>query len=279
VRLVVSLLPVLAGAALSFPVSEALAAGQGAGQRRILEQPLDARTRRLYEQIILEGSMNVSNTVAKGVTRSTMSPGDVRRLSQRNFRRTVRWMLSHAHQLDLSRRTALRINRMLREGIVEDRFFHESGFGMFHWRLPAWQKILSPQNLERGVRAPVWLAEKLHSEAQSYSEDFYEGNGRTSRLMADLALIQSGRAPALYPSQAIYFRRRSPDQRDQLRGRSGGSPHIELERNRKSVERAFRQHVAAGRRRYEELRAAGAAARGARARPTAARARRPARGP
>ena len=170
---------------------------------RLLEGPLDAPTRRLYLTIMLEGSMSLSKSVDLGISLTEMPKSRVKRISERNFRRTAKWLLANAHQLPLSADTAREINTRLREGMVGEESDRQPD-------LASWQ-FLGESKAERQLRRdPVGLAERIHTETQGFNEAFFDANGRTARLMADLALIKAGRPPALYPSLAEYARTASP---------------------------------------------------------------------
>src|SRR5690606_6884526 len=60
-----------------------------------------------------------------------------------------------------------------------------------------------------GARDPVGLAELLHYNLSGL-DSFPDGNGRTARLMADLALLKHDRAPARYSQMETYFEQGSP---------------------------------------------------------------------
>ncbi len=207
---------------------------------RLLEGPLDATSRRLYLTIMLEGSMSLSKSVDLGYSLTEMPKSRVKRISERNFRRTAKWVLANAHQLPLTAATAREINSRLREGMVGEEGDRQPD-------LASWQ-FLGDAKAERQLRRdPVGLAERIHTETQGFNEAFFDANGRTARLMADLALIKAGRPPALYPSLAEYARTASP----LLFGWS----------QRERIQQNFPSLVERGEERLNELRAAPASGR------------------
>lgn len=181
--------------------------------------------------------MSLSKTVAQGTSLTEMPRARVRRITERNFRRTAKWVLANAHELPLSAATAREINQRLRDGMVGEEEDRQPD-------LASWQ-FLDTAKAERQLRRdPVGLAERIHTETQGFNEAFFDANGRTARLMADLALIKAGRAPALYPELGEYARTASP----LLFGWS----------QRERIQRNFPALVERGERRLTELRAAAA---------------------
>ena len=192
-------------------------AEQGLSSRRIARPAprrtgdrLDPARRRFYLQIMMHGSLNVSRT--KVLKRRFMAPRSVRdeqipRIATQNFRRAARHVLQNHDRMTPSWRTARRLNRMLTRGLVPDDVRGQARFRRDPSRFYRW--LSSREARELGRRDPVALAEKVHNRIASL-DAFPDGNGRTSRLMADLVLLRHGHAPAYYTRMTDYFARGGP---------------------------------------------------------------------
>lgn len=173
-------------------------------------------------QIMLEGSLNVSRTKASG--RRFMAPEDVADnqiavLAEANFRKAANYVLLNFEHLEINLKTATVLNKILTEGLVP-----QEVRGQFNYRplgpyahqlgpeigtLPkdfyvTW--LSSPQAKALYEVDPIAFAEVVHNAVVSL-DSFPDGNGRLSRLFADLVLIKSGQAPAFYTSMKDYFDR------------------------------------------------------------------------
>ena len=187
------------------PVSPIVQTGVDAHAATIAA-PLTASVRERFVQIMLEGSANLSRTAALGrrsrTTPASVADADIARIAEDNFREAAEFVVSNAHRAPLSRATAIEINRKVTRGLVDDAVRGDATFRRSSTEFYDW--LGSPAAEELGRRDPVALAEQIHRSISGL-DAFPDGNGRTARLMADLALIRYGRAPALYGSQAEYF--------------------------------------------------------------------------
>jgi len=151
--------------------------------------------------------MNVSRTVEGRRSRTTpmsVSDGAIGSMAERNFERGANFVLTHWKRLSVSRSTAVVLNRILTRGLVD-----EADRGQPNWRRESvsfYQWLGSPTALELAKDDPVSFAEQVHRSISGL-DSFPDGNGRTARLMADLALIKGGRAPAFYTTKDQYFQR------------------------------------------------------------------------
>lgn len=207
-------------AAVAAPVAQAVtaeaaseAAAETAG-RSALESQLDEGRARFDNaapswraaalSVILLGSMAVSRTAVVG--RRTFASQDVpvAEVAQRNFERTAKLVVERHADLPLTKATAVKLNRDLTEGLVPegvrgDPDFHRDTARFYEW-------LESEEAAELGRKDPLELAQQIHYK-MSRNDSFPDGNGRTARLMADLALLRHGLPPAFYTDMSDYFAR------------------------------------------------------------------------
>lgn len=205
-----------AAAAVSAPVAEAVAAEAAAetSGRSALESQIGEGRARFDNaapswrsaalSVILLGSMAVSRTAVVG--RRTFASQDVpvAEVAQRNFERTAKLVVERHADLPLTKATAVKLNRDLTEGLVPegvrgDPDFHRDTARFYEW-------LESEEAAELGRKDPLELAQQIHYK-MSRNDSFPDGNGRTARLMADLALLRHGLPPAFYTDMSDYFAR------------------------------------------------------------------------
>jgi hypothetical protein len=129
-------------------------------------------------------------------------------IAEENFRAAAQWVLDHV-DAPLNLKTATLLNKMLTKGLVP-----ENVRGQYDYRRNPtlfYKWLDSPQAATLRLHDPVAFAEQIHNQIATY-DAFPDGNGRTSRLMADLALLKSGHAPAFYTDMKDYFQRGAPRQ-------------------------------------------------------------------
>ena len=211
-------------------VAVTLAAGLFSATLATADAPsaLDARL-----QVMVEGSLNVSRT--KVDARRFLAPDSVPtkaipETAEANFRRAATFVIKNAASLPLNRTTAITINKMVTEGLVPEKTRGDPLYRLRSKystvtdpfvggdvnRFYDWLEQTAPK---LGPRDPIDLAEKIHYN-MSALDSFPDGNGRTARLMADLALLKHGVAPASYTEMTDYFAHgnpRSPVTRDEKR--------------------------------------------------------------
>jgi len=235
-----------AGASLALDIASVTAPGavarRVARSARVVESSvvpegeaiaLEATARTVLErerllEIMERGSLNVSRTkVFTGARRSwrsrvpnrirtwapmrsrfaprgTVPAEQIAEVAERNFVRAAELVVDEAERLPLTLETATRINRIVTEDLVPERVrgmpaYRRNPAEFYRW-------LESPEARALGESDPVALAERIHFEI-SRLDAFPDGNGRTARLMADLALIKHGRAPAFYTDIGEYFER------------------------------------------------------------------------
>jgi len=167
--------------------------------------PKDARRSQL--RIMMNGSANTSRTVATG-WRTLAVPAGTRNIpatARRNFEEAAELVVDQHAKLPLSFSTAQRLNRLLTRGLVDDKVRGDRDYwGRDAATFYGWLRTGAAREL--GRKDPVRLAERIHHDI-SLLDAFPDGNGRTARLMADLALLKAGRAPAYYTRLVDYFER------------------------------------------------------------------------
>lgn len=171
--------------------------------------------------VMLSGSQKASRTVALG--RRFIAPRDVpdsaiSGIAEKNFVAAATYVVENSAHLPINQETAVKLNRMLTEGLVP-----EADRGRFDFRLrgPYVHETDSfvagsPEKLYRWLESaeaqkmqttdPVGFAEILHNNLVAL-DSFPDGNGRLSRLFSDLALLRAGRGPASYTDMRDYFAR------------------------------------------------------------------------
>jgi hypothetical protein len=210
--------------ALALAIGAGLAAGTARAERVEASSAAQAApSREESVRIMVEGSLEVSRTKVEG-RRFLASPSlrerQIARTAERNFREAARFVVDNADRLQLNRDTAIAINRLVTRGLVPegDRGNHlyrpVSGYSsvtddFVGGDVERFYRWLASAGTAAGPRDPVLLAERIHHN-MSALDSFPDGNGRTARIMADLALLKHGRAPALYTHMADYFVRGSP---------------------------------------------------------------------
>ena len=172
--------------------------------------PIDRTARSVYLRIMLRGSLQVSRTRVLGrrfMAPSSVSDRHIPDIAERNFREAAALVLDHAHELPLTQATATELNRILTRDLVPDDVRGQATYRRDPSAFYRW--LGSAEARDLGARDPVALAERVHHEIATL-DAFPDGNGRTSRLMADLVLVRSGHAPALYTDMQDYFERGGP---------------------------------------------------------------------
>jgi hypothetical protein len=182
--------------------------------------------------IMMEGSLNVSRTKVLG--RRFMAPAEVKDaqiadLAEANFKKAAVYIIENFESLEMNLQTAVILNKILTEGLVSENIRGNPNFrmnGTYVHEVDAnigqrpddfyvtWLNSPEAQSLFR--TSPVEYAEIVHNSIMSL-DSFPDGNGRLSRLFADLALIKSDISPAYYTSMKDYFDRgnaRSPVSRE-----------------------------------------------------------------
>ena len=224
-------LPVLlAWGALALPIKDLDAAPQSfiecvqSGVSRELASkriPWTESNKQKALEIIVTGSQSVSRTVTHG--RRFMAPESVAdhqitEIAESNFQKAAKYVLDHFEQLELNENTAILINKILTEKLVQEKDRGNSNFRLrgtythqmdsFAGRLPAtfYRWLESEAAHQMWLKDPIEFAEVVHNNLVSL-DSFPDGNGRLSRLFADLALIKAGLAPALYTDMTDYFNR------------------------------------------------------------------------
>jgi hypothetical protein len=202
------------------------------------EPPTRRQRARALVRLIVDGA-GLSRTVARGAATCRFTPATtpedrVQQLARRNLRRAARYVVGHAATLPLSRGTACRLNRVLTRDLVADAVRGDVSYRRDPAAFYRW--LASPEAGRLGRSDPVALAERLH-HAISALDSFPDGSGRTARLMADLALIKAGRAPACHTGIREYFERGNP---------RSGAPRAEQQRY-------FQQAADRGQQRLDEL--------------------------
>lgn len=177
--------------------------------------------------IMLAGSQMISRTVSHGrrfIAPATLPDSEISSLAESNFQKTARYVLDHLDELTIDKKTAIELNRMLTEGLVPENVRGDPFYRIFGSYIdqtdvfvggdPAhfYKWLDSDAANELRLLDPVAFAEVLHNNIVAL-DSFPDGNGRLSRIFADLALMKSGLAPAYYTDMQDYFNRgdaRSP---------------------------------------------------------------------
>ncbi len=177
------------------------------------------------QQLMIDGSESLSRTIVLGKNLLLRLRSEkVSRLAQKNFQEATDFILENYNELPLNNSTATELNMILTVGLVGDNFLGDSFYrskGVLPEQLDHFIGS-SPRDfyvwLESGQAkrifrtSPVLFAEILHNSYVA-NDAFPDGNGRTARLMADLALLKAGMGPAHYTDMNTYFERgnaRSP---------------------------------------------------------------------
>jgi hypothetical protein len=199
-------------------------------------------------EIMLTSSLALSRTRVhnrRHLAPVTVETSEIGQLAERNFREAVDLILQEHTMLAVDLTAARVLNRLLRRDLVPDeirgRYDHRSPSGYafevdgFIGHRPkdfyiTW--LGSDQARQLQADSPIEFAEIVHNSIAAL-DSFPDGNGRLSRLMADLILLKAGLAPAFYTSMSDYFARGNP--------RSGVSREV-----RKAY---FREAVARGQQR------------------------------
>lgn len=185
----------------------------------LFHRPKNAK---LALKIMMDGSLNVSRT--KVVGRRFIAPAEVADsqiavIAESNFKKAAEFVIKNFETLGLNLETAVTLNKILTEGLVPeinrgkyDYRVHGSYVGEIDsaiGRSPrdfyiTWLNSREAKLLFK--KSPIEFAEIVHNSVMSL-DSFPDGNGRLSRLFADLALIKSNLAPAYYTSMTDYFER------------------------------------------------------------------------
>lgn len=170
-------------------------------------------------RIIMAASDNLSRTISSG--RRFMAPqsfeeSEIARIAAKNFERTVKYVLNNLDKLEINLKTAIRLNKMLTKDLVPDQVRGNVDFrrlspnrvlsddfvnGSFY-RFYKWLDSLEAKELHQSN--PIEFAEKIHHNLVAL-DSFPDGNGRLSRLLSDLALMQRNLPPAYYTDINDYF--------------------------------------------------------------------------
>lgn len=175
-------------------------------------------------KIMLDGSLNVSRT--KVLSRRFMAPKDlekneISKIAEDNFKTAAEYVLLNYENLPINLDTAVFLNKILTKGLVP-----ENVRGKYNYRPPVkkdemdgfigqtaedfyvhWLNSSMAQTMLR--TSPFKLAEIVHNTIICL-DSFPDGNGRLSRLLADLVLLKGNLAPAYYTSMTDYFARGTP---------------------------------------------------------------------
>ncbi len=170
------------------------------------------------KDLILLGSLNVSRTKVQGANLlvTTLKGQQVTDLAEKNFSQAIDYILENYQDLPINLTTAQEINKILTKGLVPendlgnplyrpdgiqpqelDFFIGSQPKDFYQWMESEAARKLIKDN-------PVLLAEIMHNTLAA-NDAFPDGNGRTSRLMADLVLLKAGYAPAKYTNMDDYF--------------------------------------------------------------------------
>lgn len=171
--------------------------------------------------IILSGSKEVSRTISLGnrfLAPVKVTDKKILIIAEQNFKKATLFILKNLHTLKVNRKTAIKLNRILTNKLVPDKIR-----GNYKYRLNRPDSYLKeadsfvngdPDNFYDWLdsedakklfsRDPVIFAEIIHNNIVVL-DSFPDGNGRLSRLLSDLALMKSNRAPAFYTSMEDYF--------------------------------------------------------------------------
>jgi hypothetical protein len=155
--------------------------------------------------IIVHGSSALSRTTS-GIAVSIrggdpdQSATQIHERARRDLRSAAERVVESAADLPLTLATAQRLNRLVTRGTV----LWDRGELVGTRAQPIYAWLESPEAQRLARTDPVTLAEQVHFEISAV-DAFPDGNGRTARLMADLILLRSGRAPAFFGSRAAYF--------------------------------------------------------------------------
>jgi Fic family protein len=126
----------------------------------------------------------MSRTINRQTLREWFDPKAKARAG-RNYRKAATWVLEQHEALPLTPETLQQINALVLDGL---------------W-------MGSPEGRALEHDDPVAFAYRVKATLESVDAgNFVDGNGRTSRLFADLILLKHGLAPAHAMSQEDYFR-------------------------------------------------------------------------
>lgn len=173
-------------------------------------------------KIMMEGSLNVSRTKVLG--RRFIAPTQIKNeqiaiIAETNFKKAARFVLKNFDSLDINLKTAVILNKILTKGLVPESVRGQYDFRIggtyvkeidqsigYHPRDFYITWLNSPEAKSLYTSSPIEFAEILHNTIMSL-DSFPDGNGRLSRLFADLALIKNNISPAYYTSMQDYFDR------------------------------------------------------------------------
>lgn len=173
-------------------------------------------------KIMMEGSLNVSRTKVLG--RRFIAPTEIKDdqiavIAEANFDTAARFVLKNFDSLEINLETAVILNKILTKGLVPEnkrgQYDYRVGGTYVHQIDPSigyhprdfyitWLNSPSAKSLYES--SPIEFAEIIHNTVMSL-DSFPDGNGRLSRLFADLALIKKNISPAYYTSMKDYFER------------------------------------------------------------------------
>lgn len=181
------------------------------------QQPMSWRQAALS---IMVESARMSRTVADGenllLPRWEVPDWDVRYTAERNFREAAELVLDHHADLPLGLETAVRLNKILTRGLVPAESWGKVGFRDERGPLRFYRWLESDRGRRVATTHPEIFAHMVQRQI-GLLDSFPDGNGRLARLMADLALLRAGKAPALYEDRTAYFQSFKLSSREQRR--------------------------------------------------------------
>lgn len=193
-------------------------------ERALTAVPLSQQEKKVFEKMMLEGSLNVSRTKVVGrrfMAPQTVANGDISAIAEANFREAARYVLQNLSSLPIDLATATTLNKILTENLVPEDVRGSYAYrsqGAYRFEADAvvegnvhkyYEWLSSQEARHLFATDPVALAERVHNNTVSF-DSFPDGNGRLSRLFADLILMKAGFAPAYYTSMKDYFDRGNP---------------------------------------------------------------------
>ena len=183
-----------------------------------------AKNKKIALHIMEDGSEKVSRTVSLGrrfIAPNKIADKQISSIAEKNFQTTAKYVLDHIDELEINKNTAIKLNKMLTKNLVDKEiqgdylfrtnatYAHESDSFVAGdpERFYKWLDSRAAKKIQE--KDPIAFAEIIHNNIASL-DSFPDGNGRLSRLLADLALMKAGYAPAYYTDMIDYFTRGTP---------------------------------------------------------------------
>lgn len=180
-----------------------------------------AKKKELAFNIMVSSSGKISRTVVLG--RRFMAPLSIKNknisvIAADNFRKAANYILENLENLKINKETAIKINKILTNGLVPNKIRGNYLFRLNGTHISQTESFIEGHPIkfynwlesDRGRKMfnedAVRFAEIIHNSITAL-DSFPDGNGRLARLFSDLALMKSGRAPALYSDMDDYFKR------------------------------------------------------------------------